>query len=103
MTDFQKKVYRKLKTVPVGKVVTYGQLARMVGRPKAARAIGWCMRVNPDAPRTPCHRVVSSTGDLNGYSAPGGIDKKRQLLLDEGVEFIGSRVDLSQSQYEITD
>jgi O-6-methylguanine DNA methyltransferase len=60
---------------------------------KAARAVGALMRTNPDAPRTPCHRVVSADGSLTGYSAKGGIKKKKQMLIEEGVIFKNDKVD----------
>ncbi|HSW89409.1 MAG TPA: MGMT family protein [Patescibacteria group bacterium] len=98
-TNFRELVYEKLREVPKGKVVTYGQLAKLVGHPKAARAVGLFMRTNPDAPATPCHRVVASDGKLTGYSAPGGVAKKKQMLLDEGVKFNGDKVDLKASMW----
>ena len=101
MTDFQKKVYELLRTVPRGKVVSYGQLARMAGRSGASRAVGMCMRTNPDAPHTPCHRVVASDGSLHGYSAGDGLPTKKKMLIEEGVQFKGEKVDMSQSQWEI--
>ena len=97
---FRKNVYQILRKVPSGKVVTYGQLAELAGNSGAARAVGMCMRTNPDAPQTPCHRVVSSTGELTGYSAQGGIQRKKDMLQEEGVYFIGDRVDLSRSQWQ---
>lgn len=99
--DFFEKVYSLLRTVPKGKVVTYGQLAKMAGSPKAARAVGMCMKTNPDAPATPCHRVVASDGSLHGYSAGEGIPTKKKMLLEEGVVFKGSNVDLSVSQWKV--
>lgn len=95
----KEKVYKLTRSIPKGKVATYGQLAKLAGNKKAARAVGLFMRTNPDAPRTPCHRVVSSTGELTGYSAAGGLTKKRQMLLSEGVVFKGKKVDLSVSKW----
>ena len=100
MQSFKEKVYATLRQVPKGKVATYGQLAEMVGSPGAARAVGMCMRTNPDAPRTPCHRVVAANGKLTGYSAEGGVVKKKQMLLDEGVQFIGDKVNLKLSLWQ---
>ncbi len=91
------RVYILIRTIPRGKVATYGQVARLVGAPHAARAVGMCMKTNPDAPRTPCHRIVASDGKLTGYSAEGGVTKKRKMLEEEGVSFKGNRVDLSKS------
>lgn len=101
-SQFRDKVYAILQTVPKGKVVTYGQLAAMAGSPKAARAVGMCMAQNTNAPIVPCHRVVSATGLLTGYSAGEGITTKKQLLTQEGVFFINNRVDLSRSQWHPT-
>ncbi|MBP7119203.1 MGMT family protein [Candidatus Woesebacteria bacterium] len=96
-TSFREQVYELAKKIPVGKVATYGQLARLSGRPKASRAIGLFMRTNPNAPVTPCHRVVSSSGALTGYSAEGGVVKKRDMLEKEGVVFVGDKVNLEVS------
>lgn len=96
--SFRERVYTLLRSVPKGKVVTYGQLARLAGNPRAARAIGMLMAKNPDAPKTPCHRVVASDGSLHGYSGDGGISTKMKMLVEEGVVFKGNRVDLSVSQ-----
>jgi O-6-methylguanine DNA methyltransferase len=100
MTAFTEHVYKLTRSIPKGKVVTYGQLAKMAGSPRAARAIGGCMRTNPDAPHTPCHRVVASDGSLTGYSAGNGVSTKKEMLLKEGVKFIGDKVDLQQSQWK---
>lgn len=97
---FREQIYLLAKQIPKGKVATYGQLAKLVGSPKAARAVGMCMRTNPNAPIVPCHRVVSSTGKLTGYSAGEGIPTKKNMLLEEGVQFIGDYVDLAQSQWQ---
>jgi len=100
-TSFRKTVYTLLRQVPKGKVATYGQLAELAGSPGAARAVGMCMKTNPDAPHTPCHRVVAANGKLTGYSAGEGIKTKKQMLLDEGVTFIGDKVNLKISQWQI--
>lgn len=96
---FRDKVYSITNRIPKGKVATYGQLARLAGNPKAARAVGMCMRSNPNAPRTPCHRVVAADGGLTGYSGTGGIAGKREMLLSEGVYFKGENVDLKKSAW----
>ena len=99
---FKEHVYEVTRTIPKGKVVTYGQLADMVGSPRAARAIGMCMRTNPFAPVVPCHRVVASDGKLVGYSAGEGVKTKKEMLLAEGVFFNGDKVDLKKSQWHPT-
>lgn len=85
-TSFRDACYEILRKVPRGKVTTYGDLALAMGRPGAARAVGTAMRLNPDAPRTPCHRVVAADGSLGNYSGEGGVRKKVSLLRAEGVE-----------------
>jgi O-6-methylguanine DNA methyltransferase len=96
---FKETVYKLTKQIPKGKVATYGQLAILAGSPRAARAVGMCMQSNPDAPHTPCHRVVASDGSLHGYSAGDGIPTKKKMLLEEGVSFKGEKVDLLRSQW----
>jgi len=98
--NFKEKVYNICRLIPKGKVVTYGQLAKLAGNPKAARAVGALMRINPDAPQTPCHRVVASDGKLTGYSGVGGIIQKKKMLVNEGVCFKNNRVDLSLSMWK---
>lgn len=97
--SFRETVYSLLRKVPAGKVATYGQLASLAGSPGAARAVGMCMKQNPDAPRTPCHRVVASNGKLTGYSAGDGVPTKKLMLTKEGVRFKGEYVDLTVSQW----
>lgn len=99
-TTFKEQVYALTRSIPKGKVATYGQLAELAGSPGAARAVGGLMRTNPDIPKTPCHRVVASDGSLTGYSAGAGIATKRQMLLKEGVSFKAHKVDLAQSLWK---
>lgn len=99
MKTFRDKVYDVAKEIPPGKVVTYGQLAQLVGSPKAARAVGMCMKQNPDNTIVPCHRVVASDGKLTGF-AFGGVLEKKIKLQKEGVKFIGDKVDLTVSQWD---
>ena len=85
-TPFQIKVWKYLKTIPRGKVITYKQLAKAINMPKAARAVANACAKNPHAPKIPCHRVIRSDGGLGGYSGPGGIRKKIKLLRSEKVK-----------------
>lgn len=98
--SFREDVYTLIRKIPKGKVATYGQVADLVGSPGAARAVGMCMKTNPDAPRTPCHRIVASDGKLTGYSAGEGVKTKKQMLIDEGVYFKGNKVDLKRSLWD---
>ena len=84
VSEFQRVVVERLVQVPRGRVVTYGELARMAGRPTAARAVGRVMSSNPCPILVPCHRVVAA-GGLGGYGP--GLDWKRALLRLEGWEF----------------
>ena len=98
MTTFKEKVYELVSKIPKGKVATYGQIAALAGSPRAARAVGLLMKNNPNAPIVPCHRVVSSSGELTGYSGVGGVEGKRKMLIKEGVVFKKDKVDLKVSQ-----
>lgn len=84
-TAFQELVWAELLKIPKGHVVTYTELARLIGKPKAVRAVANACGKNPDAPRVPCHRVIRSDGGLGGYSGEGGVARKRALLKSEGV------------------
>ena len=99
MTKFQSECYEALKKVPKGKVITYAGLARMVGRPKAHRAVGSAMNKNPYAPQVPCHRVVKSNGDLGGFATDIKVKIKR--LQREGVVVSDNKiVDFQSTLFE---
>lgn len=85
-----KDVYDLLKTVPEGQVTTYGDLAKALGFPGDARAIGRIMNANPDPIVVPCHRVVSSDGGIGGYGF--GIKMKKEILEKEGLQFDGDAI-----------
>ena len=86
-TQFQLKVWSYLKKIPKGKLKTYAQVAKAIGKPKAVRAVANAIGKNPFPPKTPCHRVIRSDGKLGGYSAKGGIKTKKKLLKNEGFLF----------------
>jgi methylated-DNA-[protein]-cysteine S-methyltransferase len=81
--DFNRQVLHELARVPYGEVVTYGELASRVARPRAARAVGVVMNRNPIPIVLPCHRVIGANGKLVGYG--GGLDRKEALLRLEGA------------------
>ena len=81
-TPFQRRVWEALLRIPKGKTVSYAELARRVGAPRAARAVGQAVGANPIPILVPCHRVIASSGGLGGYS--GGLDLKCWLLDHEG-------------------
>jgi methylated-DNA-[protein]-cysteine S-methyltransferase len=82
-SPFAQAVYRALTGVPFGETVTYGELAKLAGHPGAARAVGSVLRANPCPIFVPCHRVLSASGGLGGWSGPEGW--KQELLRIEGV------------------
>lgn len=77
-TEFQKSVWAALRTIPYGKTATYGEIAKQIGNPKAARAIGMSNNKNPNLIITPCHRVIGANGKMVGFGA--GIWRKEFLL-----------------------
>lgn len=90
LTEFEKQVLAELVNIPAGRVTTYAGLAKRVGRPRAARAVGNALNKNPHAPQVPCHRVVKSDGGIGGYEF--GVEKKIRLLKKEGVRVENGRV-----------
>lgn len=84
-TGFRRRVLEVVATIPYGTVMTYGEVARQVGNPNGARAVGGAMASNLLPVIIPCHRVVGSSGALTGYTAPGGMASKKWLLAMEGV------------------
>ncbi len=82
-SDFQRKVWAALGEIPFGATSTYGALARRLGAPNHARAVGHANGRNPLSIFVPCHRVVGASGALTGYA--GGVERKRWLLVHEGA------------------
>ena len=100
MSDFFKSVYGFVKTVPEGKVVSYGDVARAVGAPRASRQVGWALHQNPEFGVVPCHRVVFADGSLASGFAFGGEGVQRQMLLNEGVIFCeNGKVDMEKCRW----
>lgn len=99
--SFREEVYAAVRKIPAGSVVTYGEVALMVGRPGAARAVGNALHVNPyewgslDVPRelwVPCHRVVAADGSLADGFGFGGAEEQKVRLMAEGVEVVEGKV-----------
>jgi methylated-DNA-[protein]-cysteine S-methyltransferase len=78
--DFRRAVYAAAREVPPGVTVSYGEIAHAIGKPDAPRAVGAALAQNPFPIVVPCHRVLSATGGLHGFSAPGGVVTKRRML-----------------------
>jgi O-6-methylguanine DNA methyltransferase len=83
--SFYQSVWKACAEIHKGQVRTYGWIARRIGKPQAARAVGQALGKKPFAPIIPCHRVVGADGRLTGYSGSGGVAKKRRLLISEGA------------------
>jgi len=92
LSGFTRQVLMALQTVPFATTVSYGDLAAMVGKPRAARAVGRVMAINPLPLIVPCHRVVGRNGDLVGYSGGGGLVTKEWLLAFELKVVAGTQV-----------
>lgn len=84
-TPFQQTVWKALCSIPYGKTVSYGEIAKLIGNPKASRAVGMANNRNPISIIIPCHRVIGANGKLVGYG--GGIEKKLYLLNLEKAEY----------------
>ncbi len=84
-TPFQKKVWQAMRKVTTGKTISYRDLGKKVGSPRASRAVGNACRINPLCLVVPCHRVITSDGRIGNFS--GGVSKKQHLLKHEGVRF----------------
>ena len=83
-TSFQQRVWERLRQIPRGETTTYGHIARDLGAPRAAQAVGAAVGANPISIVVPCHRVLGASGAITGYA--GGLETKRALLALEGVE-----------------
>lgn len=88
-TEFQKKVWAALLTIPFGETRSYGQIAKQIKKPKAVRAVGAANGKNPISIIAPCHRVIASNGKLTGFA--GGLEAKARLLALEAGEEIRRR------------
>lgn len=107
--SFHERVYDVVRHIPRGKVATYGQVAALIGSPRASRFVGFALHANPYPGEVPCHRVVFKSGQLTPSFAFGGPGEQYRLLRDEGVTFLESYnensdaipvVDLAQCQWQ---
>ena len=87
----EKKIYKKLLTVPHGKITTYNELSKSIGLENGQRLVGQIMKKNPFPVIIPCHRVIKSNGDIGGYLF--GIDMKKNMLRKEGICIIKNKID----------
>jgi methylated-DNA-[protein]-cysteine S-methyltransferase len=94
-TDFQKLAWRNLLNIPYGETRSYGEQARLIGNPKASRAVGLANGSNPIPIVVPCHRVIGANGSLTGFG--GGIERKRWLLAHEGYFQMSGRTTVNEA------
>lgn len=92
----KEKVYEFLRTIPKGKVVTYGQIAEHLGNKQLSRVVGNILHSNPDKDKYPCYKVVDRNGKLSEHYAFGGIEKQKDRLEEEGIAVIDYKVDLEK-------
>lgn len=96
MNTFE-KIYSVVKMIPKGKVASYGTIAALAGNPRLSRVVGYALHVNPEPGKIPCHRVVTRSGEVSKAFAFGGENIQRQLLSEEGIEFLDDgRVDMAR-------
>lgn len=99
MNTFE-KIYEVVKSIPKGKVASYGTVALLAGNPRWSRVVGYALHVNPQPGTIPCHRVVTKNGELAKAFAFGGENMQRTLLTEEGVEFLpDGRVDMKRCHW----
>ena len=92
LDPFRRSVYAATRDIEPGTTQTYGQVAKAIGRPDAARDVGTALSQNPFPIVVPCHRVIAASGALTGFAAPGGIETKRRMLELEGAPGFGQQL-----------
>ena len=94
MEKYKDKLYSYLRSIPKGKVVTYGQIAKTLNI-KSARLVGQILHRNPDPDGTPCFRVVFADGRLSHGFGAGGISEQRRRMIEDGISVVADKVDFS--------
>ena len=95
MTEFTRRIYEVVRTIPAGRVMSYGRVATLAGNPRGARGVGFALHRTPEPGAIPCHRVVFRDGSVCTGYAFGGPEVQRRLLEAEGVTFLpDGRVDM---------
>lgn len=88
--EFHRKVYEVARTIPSGRTMTYGEIAKRLGVPHESREVGQALGRNPVAIIVPCHRVLGADGKMGGFSANGGVSTKRRMLEIEGAAAVSA-------------
>ena len=100
--SYYKEIYAIVSEIPLGKVATYGMIASLSSRPKAARQVGYALASLPSERGVPWQRVVNSRGEISARTKPGYEDYQRILLEEEGIEFgLHGRIDLSLYLWQV--
>ena len=100
--NFFESVYKVVKQIPAGRVLSYGDVARLAGNPKMSRQVGWALHVNPEQGVIPCHRVVFKDGSLANGFAFGGREVQRDMLIKEGVEVSRDfKIDMKKFRWQV--
>ncbi len=103
MSDFFQRVYEVVMRIPVGRVTTYGAIARRIGAGRSARTVGYALNAVADDDRIPCHRVVNRNGELSGKTHFATPTRMRELLEAEGVRFKGEAVVMEEHYWDPMD
>jgi O-6-methylguanine DNA methyltransferase len=93
---FFNDVYNAVKSIPKGFVATYGDIAKMTGRPNMARFVGFALHSNPSPNEIPCYKIVDRNGNLAKAFVFGGINAQKNLLEKEGIKVIDNKIDLKK-------
>ncbi|MBO9667707.1 MAG: MGMT family protein [Bdellovibrio sp.] len=100
-TDFSAKVIKFIQQVPMGKVATYGQIAKLAGKPQGSRGVSWILHSSSRTHSLPWHRILNSKGYISFPVGSAEFKKQKKLLQSEGVEFDGNhQIDLQQFQWK---
>jgi methylated-DNA-protein-cysteine methyltransferase-like protein len=101
VTTFFDRIHEVVRRIPPGKVATYGQIARLLGQPRAARTVGWALRATPEGSDLPWQRVINARGTVSFAAGSPGAELQRALLEEEGIAFDEQgRVDLKVYGWE---
>ena len=101
MCSFFERVYQIVMRIPLGKVLSYGDVARMAGSPRSSRQVGWALHCNPRPGEIPCHRVLFRDGSVSSGFAFGGPQVQRAMLEAEGVVFDeNNKTDMQKFRWE---
>ncbi len=97
--SFFSDVYNLVKKIPQGKVTTYGEIARALGRPQSSKAVGYALHSNNDPDNVPCYRVVNRFGEVADAFAFGGANIQREMLIADGITFTDGKVDMDKFMF----